>query len=156
LAQNDIIVATTEPVANSGSYYVTASAFVGVDIGDAVTCHVSNGDSGDFGDGVSGGFDNTKNTYFAVQSQVTVVDDWGVSTGDVINLYCSSATGDANSYVSNAAISIIYIASDSCPPGKGICPGKGQSDTAKVGNLSLGAERGSIGTSKNNATIVKR
>jgi hypothetical protein len=122
LSQTATIVATTQPVANSGSYYVTASALVGVDTGDEVTCYVSNGDSGNFFDGIYGGFDNTKNSSFAVQSQATVVDDWGATAGDVINLYCSSATGDSNSYVNNAAISVTFIASDSCPSGKGICP----------------------------------
>jgi hypothetical protein len=122
LSQSATIVATTQPLANSGSYYVTASAFVAVDTGDEVTCYVSNGDSGNFFDGIYGGFDNTKNKSFAIQSQVTVVDDWGATAGDVMNLYCSSATGDSNSYVNNAAISVTYIASDSCPSGKGICP----------------------------------
>jgi hypothetical protein len=122
MSQNATIVATTQPVANSGSYYVSASAFIGVDIGDAVTCYVSNGNSGNFYDGIYGGFDNTKNTSFPVQSQAIIVDDWGALAGDVINLYCSSATGDPKSYVNNAAISATYIASDSCPSGKGICP----------------------------------
>src|ERR1700733_9871832 len=152
LSENGTIVATTEPVANSGSYYVTASAFIGVDSGDRVTCFVSNGDSGNFFDGIYGGFDNTKNTSFAVQSQVTVVDDWGITPGDVINLYCSSATGDSNSFVSNAAISVTFITSDSCPPGKGICPSSAETDTTRVGNSSAGANRRSIGTSQNNAT----
>jgi hypothetical protein len=144
LSLNGTIVATTQPLANAGSYYVTASAFVGIDIGDRVTCYVSNGDSGNFFDGVYGGFDNTKNTFFAVQAQATVVDDWGATAGDVINLYCSSANGDPASYVANAAISATFIASDSCPPGKGICPGESgatniatSSANSKVAALSL-------------------
>ncbi len=122
MSQNAAIVATTQPLANSGSYYVTASAFVGVDVGDAVTCYVSNGNSGNFFDGIYGGFDNTKNASFPVKSQAIVVDDWGAVAGDVINLYCSSAIGAPNSFVNNAAISATYIGSDSCPSGKGICP----------------------------------
>jgi hypothetical protein len=156
LSENGTIVATTQPVANAGSYYVTASAFVGVDAGDRVTCYVSNGDSGNFFDEVYGGFDNTKNTLFAVQSQVTVVDDWGATVGDVINLYCSSATGDSSSYVSNAAISATYIASDSCPPGKGTCPGNSESTAAKVGNSSSSANRRSNPASQNNAASLPR
>jgi hypothetical protein len=153
LSSNGTIVATTEAVANSGSYYVTANAFIGVDTGDRVTCYVSNGNSGNYFDFIYGGFDNTKNAAFA-QTQATVVDDWGVEAGDVMNLYCTSAMGDANSFVTNAAITAIFIANDSCPPNKGICPSSASSPSAKAQTDS--ANRKSIGASQNDATRVQR
>ena len=137
LSYGATILATTEPIVVTGDYYVSANAFLGIGPGVAVYCFVSSGQSGPFPDGLYGGFDNSNNTSFNVYAQASVVDDWFVEQGDVLNLYCSSPQAGGNLVYKSAAISAILITEDSCPAGRGGCPSTAQRKT-RVSSSAVG------------------
>jgi hypothetical protein len=123
----------------TGDYYVSGNAFLGIGPGVAVYCFVSNGQTGPVPDGIYGGFDNTNNGSFNVYAQASVVDDWFVEQGDVLDLYCSSPQAGGNLVYKGAAITAILISDDSCPAGTGGCPTTAQHNT-RVGSSAVGVQ----------------
>ena len=106
------LVAQTNPVAATGTYYINASALLHVDANDGAYCYTTSQFNG--GGGLQGGSDsnngpNSGNTF----DQASITDSIFVGAGDTFQLWCYSATGAANSTVFNAGLSATLINSPS-------------------------------------------
>jgi len=106
------LILTTGAVGASGSYYVTETATTNTEGGDRIFCYASTGNAGQVNDGMDGISDNL-NTSTTIVGNVSVVDDLFVDEGDVIDLYCASFGGNANSGIFAASLTATLITSDS-------------------------------------------
>ena len=92
------LVAQTNPVATSGTYFISASALLDVETGDTVLCvdtTASSGSPSQFGG----------STQFGLQ-QASITDVISVSAGDSFQLWCSS---NSDSLADNAGMTAILI-----------------------------------------------
>lgn len=98
------VVAQSNPVAVSGTYYITASALLNIAAGDGAFCYATSGGRG------SGVFDNQGGsnapnvTNLGMYQQANATDAFFVGAGDVIQMYCYSATSNAATSSFNAAL----------------------------------------------------
>ena len=100
------VVAQTNPVKTTGTYYVNATALLAIDAADsAAYCYVTTGSSG-VQDGIYGGSSNAGQF-----EQASIADAWNVSAGDVVQMVCYSNAGDSNTYVYNASLTATLIQS---------------------------------------------
>jgi Collagen triple helix repeat (20 copies) len=99
------VVAQTNAIQVSGSYYVSATALLSIDASDfAAYCYVTTGTNGFSSDGLYGGSSAVGN-----YQQASIADVWSVAAGDVIQLVCFSNAGDANTFVNNASLTATLI-----------------------------------------------
>ena len=101
-----VVVAQTNPVKTSGTYYVNATALLVIDAADsAAYCYVTTGSSGGQ-DGIYGGSSNA-----GQWEQASIADAWNVSAGDVVQMVCYSNASDSNTFVFNASLTATLIQS---------------------------------------------
>jgi hypothetical protein len=102
-----VLVAETAPVATTGTYYITASAFLSVDPNDGVAwCY----DTTPFT-----GYIRSTGGGTAYYSQASITDALIVNAGDSVQLWCYSGEGDGFSFVLNAGLTATLIDSSSAP-----------------------------------------
>jgi len=102
------VVAQTNAIQSTGTYYINATALMSIDTFDSgAYCYVTLGSSGGF-DGIQGGSSNA-----GYWEQASVADSWSISAGDVVQFVCYSNSGDGNTYVNNASVSATLINSAS-------------------------------------------
>jgi hypothetical protein len=98
------VVAQTNAIQSTGTYYINATALISIDTFDsAAYCYVTLASSGAF-DGISGGSSNA-----GFWEQASVADAWSISSGDAVQLICYSNSGDGNTYVNNASVTATLI-----------------------------------------------
>jgi len=111
------VVAQSNAVAVSGVYYVSASALLNIAAGDGAYCYATSGGRG------AGVFDNQGGssagvaTNAGIYQQASATDAFFVGAGDVLQMYCYSATSNAGTSSFNAALTGTLI--DSSFLGKG-------------------------------------
>ena len=114
-------VAHTATVGLSGTYYVDATALLVIDGGDSgAFCYVTSANN-NFTYGVFGGSNSTG------FQQASMSEGRSVSAGDVIELWCYSNGGDANTHVYDGELNAFLINSPSDhATGKQLAPPKGK------------------------------
>jgi hypothetical protein len=104
LGGGNTVVAQTNPIQVSGTYYINATALLKIDAADiGAYCFVTLVSNGN-GDGLLGGSSNS--SHF---EQASIADSWSVSAGDAIQLMCQSGSVDPNTYVVNASLTATLI-----------------------------------------------
>jgi hypothetical protein len=101
------LIAQTNPIPSTGTYYISASALLHVDANDGAYCYTTSAGNG--GGGIQGGSSAGAATGVGVYQQATMTDAIFAGAGDVFQLWCYSATGAANSFVFNSGLSATLI-----------------------------------------------
>jgi Collagen triple helix repeat (20 copies) len=102
------VVAQTNAIPNTGTYYINGTALISIDSFDsAAYCYVTLASSGAY-DGITGGSSNA-----GYWEQASVADAFSISAGDAVQLVCYSNSNDSNTYVNNASVTATLINSAS-------------------------------------------
>jgi hypothetical protein len=101
------LVAQTNAIPTTGTYYISASALLHVDANDGAYCYTTSAGSG--GGGIQGGSSGGAATGTGIYQQASITDAIFTGAGDVFQLWCYSATGAANSFVFNSGLSATLI-----------------------------------------------
>jgi hypothetical protein len=99
------VVLQTGGVITSGTYFLSASALIGIDSADsAAYCFVTPTSEAASPDGQYGG-----SSVVGHYQQAALTDYFPVSAGDSFELICFSNSSDANTFVNSASLTAILI-----------------------------------------------
>ena len=99
-----VLIASSGVVQTEGLYQITTGGLIGAAPGDAAYCYVSTTTGGNSDDGLISGISNYDGTSSFRWGAIAVTDFKYVNTGDTIDLYCFSYTGNTTSEVWTASV----------------------------------------------------
>jgi len=99
------VILQTNPVSNTGTYYVNASALLKIDSADfAAYCFITPASSGGAEDGHYGG-----SSAVGFYQTASISDYFFLGAGDALQLVCRSNANDASTFVNDAAMTTTLI-----------------------------------------------
>jgi hypothetical protein len=99
---NPTLVAFSDEIGTSGTYFATGSALLNIASGDGGYCYLTSFDEG--GGGTQGGSSNGGN-----YQQASMTNTIFASAGDFIVMYCYSAANTGNTNVFDASLTAVLI-----------------------------------------------
>jgi hypothetical protein len=111
------VVAQTAPIETAGWYFISASALLFIDYRDnGAACWPTTADTGIVDGNPGGSSGNANGVIVAGETQASITDIFYISSGDAVQLECSSGLNDANTFVNNASLTATLINSVSLIP----------------------------------------
>ena len=98
------VIAQTNPIQTSGTYYINASVLLHIDASDfAAYCYVTAASSG-FDDGLVGG-----SSAVGDYQSAAITDVWFLNSGDSAQIVCYSNAGDSSTFAYGAGLTATLI-----------------------------------------------